>query len=677
MWGAAALCGFILFWWSYSSDPWGQIYLGVFTNDKGHLCAIYVLWGVALGGLQFWRESRGDRRAFLFHRPISPARIFLAKVLAGGILFFGAAVPPFLFAVLSSVYQPHPMKPFDWRMSLPHAIDICCGTIAYLAAALCVSRPARWYLSRGVPLMFALTAIVLAVRVTEFWQALLIILFFDAVLALAAFGSFLTAGTYAPQPRIARVALIFVLLIGLLSLVTVLSLSLNAEYGFRESLGACREYHEYFVQRNGSVLLGKVKANWYPYYRDSYENIEEVADLNGHAVPVNSLRSVSGVLLGRARPDRELRYAYRDEMRYYEFVASDDVAPKFYRNLWYYVRSARRFVAFGEGGRIGSLGPDGFAPTNEAGAGFEGELKDSGWYQRGGHKLVWAFGDNIYTIDFEKRSVTRVRDLPEGEHIECFSFTNLYLETTYLLTNTSIHVLDANFKDLLGIARQFDARAYPSVIVYKTTAGYCVWYSANDASYSPTPPGAPPEQISLLDETGTVLKTTPLPIRGLIIGAANAPMTLDPPQLPESVSWRNLISAELLPPAGILATKYFDDEESAQLSLSFGIWSPLALGANALAMICCILVVLWACRRYALSRGLFFAWTALALLTGLAGLLVFLSVYDWPARENCASCKRKRVVTRDACEHCGAAFPSPPRDGTEIFEAVAERASIP
>ena len=116
--------------------------------------------------------------------------------------------------------------------------------------------------------------------------------------------------------------------------------------------------------------------------------------------------------------------------------------------------------------------------------------------------------------------------------------------------------------------------------------------------------------------------------------------------------------------------KLFDDEAGDQWTLSFGVWSPLAIGANAVAAMWCICVVLWACRRYAISRPLFFAWTALVLLTGLAGLLAFLSIYDWPARENCAACKRKRVVTRDTCEHCGAPFPPPPRDGTEIFDTV-------
>jgi hypothetical protein len=45
-----------------------------------------------------------------------------------------------------------------------------------------------------------------------------------------------------------------------------------------------------------------------------------------------------------------------------------------------------------------------------------------------------------------------------------------------------------------------------------------------------------------------------------------------------------------------------------------------------------------------------------------------LAVQQWPARVTCPACRRPRVVTRDTCEHCGAAQALPAPDGTEIFE---------
>ena len=57
------------------------------------------------------------------------------------------------------------------------------------------------------------------------------------------------------------------------------------------------------------------------------------------------------------------------------------------------------------------------------------------------------------------------------------------------------------------------------------------------------------------------------------------------------------------------------------------------------------------------------------LLTGVPGFIAFLSVNEWPARESCPSCGKRRVVTREKCEHCGAPFAPPQKAGIEIFES--------
>jgi hypothetical protein len=53
------------------------------------------------------------------------------------------------------------------------------------------------------------------------------------------------------------------------------------------------------------------------------------------------------------------------------------------------------------------------------------------------------------------------------------------------------------------------------------------------------------------------------------------------------------------------------------------------------------------------------------------GLLLMLALQEWPARILCPKCRKPRVVTRDTCEHCGAAHAMPEPDGTEIFEQTA------
>lgn len=75
-------------------------------------------------------------------------------------------------------------------------------------------------------------------------------------------------------------------------------------------------------------------------------------------------------------------------------------------------------------------------------------------------------------------------------------------------------------------------------------------------------------------------------------------------------------------------------------------------------------------RRFAFSWRRTVGWALFNGLLGVPGLLTFLSVHEWPLRESCASCGKLRVVIREDCEHCGADFPPPDRDGTEIFEPV-------
>ena len=59
----------------------------------------------------------------------------------------------------------------------------------------------------------------------------------------------------------------------------------------------------------------------------------------------------------------------------------------------------------------------------------------------------------------------------------------------------------------------------------------------------------------------------------------------------------------------------------------------------------------------------------------MPGLLAFLSVQEWPAREACPNCKRLRMVDRAQCEHCGADFAPPEKTGTEVFAPLAASAN--
>jgi len=76
----------------------------------------------------------------------------------------------------------------------------------------------------------------------------------------------------------------------------------------------------------------------------------------------------------------------------------------------------------------------------------------------------------------------------------------------------------------------------------------------------------------------------------------------------------------------------------------------------------------WLGRRYHFPAASQLKWAVFHMLTGFPGILAFLCVQEWPARESCPNCKQLRLVDREKCEYCGAGFAPPPKNGTEIFE---------
>lgn len=90
--------------------------------------------------------------------------------------------------------------------------------------------------------------------------------------------------------------------------------------------------------------------------------------------------------------------------------------------------------------------------------------------------------------------------------------------------------------------------------------------------------------------------------------------------------------------------------------------------ATSLTLSAITMVLIWLIgRRYAFSLKWRVAWMALSIVANLFTLLAIWLTTDFPAREICPSCGNPRVVNRERCEHCEAAFDSPQPDGTEVF----------
>jgi hypothetical protein len=120
-----------------------------------------------------------------------------------------------------------------------------------------------------------------------------------------------------------------------------------------------------------------------------------------------------------------------------------------------------------------------------------------------------------------------------------------------------------------------------------------------------------------------------------------------------------------IPGTSTLTTTY-SPAERAPSELIAGYLALMLLSAAAGAVGCLLLA-----RRYAFTRGRSIGWAILGFLFGWVGLVLMLAIQEWPARIACLKCRRLRVVTRDACEHCSAPHALPEPDGTEIFASAA------
>jgi hypothetical protein len=83
-----------------------------------------------------------------------------------------------------------------------------------------------------------------------------------------------------------------------------------------------------------------------------------------------------------------------------------------------------------------------------------------------------------------------------------------------------------------------------------------------------------------------------------------------------------------------------------------------------------LLFTLILAKRLDWRRGLVIKWAIGSILLGLYTPLFILLFSQLPILETCPACGKKRTVSRDKCEHCGAEWPEAPRTGAEIFEAT-------
>lgn len=631
-------------------------------------------FAILLGFVQFWFESHGDRRAFLLHRPIRPTRIFLTKSLTGLGLYGLALTVPFIWAATWAATPGNVGAPFRWPMMLPGLADILAGSAYYFAGALTAQREARWYGSRGLGLVAAIFCSLCVWLLPEFRHAVVMIAIVSSLLGVAAWGSFLGGGSYSFTPRWGKLALAATFLVALVgagvSAQTLVEVWMEPSDRTWQILGPHGDVWVVHNNEQGEMTVTDLAG-------------QTPSELRGREIDNHLVRMEQVPRAMLANGPRVHWYRFPDRM----FLAMSKTHSPGER--WFYVFDQKRLVGYDLKFKrpIGSLGPDGFNAAVDGGPSpsrFEGELHYFRGYVIAGirtEKLL-AFTDHAYVVDYAGRTVKAVYTPAAQQTILAADEREDSVDKfpAFVLTEQGVQAIDENGACLFSAPLLFDRHEYRLEAAHLQDAQrYAVWYLPNDMGTDLISVG----KLATMFLKHVFVKHWPLPGKtneaapsylvefdadGNELGRQTVPPASAPPDRPARALY-----GLLTPPAAYVlyagADRMYARAGSSHEASALLFWFALSMtvSAAASAVACYVLA-----RRYAFSRIRRVVWILCGLLAGPYGLLLMLSLEEWPARVRCLGCSRPRVIIRDACEHCGATHAAPVPDGTEIFETTTE-----
>ena len=599
-------------------------------------------FGALLGWLQIRGEKHRDLWAFLIHRPITRNQILWSKIAAGLSLYvIGTIIPLAVFVGVIAI-PGNVAAPFRWGMTLPMLAIVLVGTVYYIAALLTALRRARWFGSRifamGPPILTSLFIF----SAPEAWQAFAMIPVAILIMLTTVWGGFRTDGWYRGQAAGSKVMLTFTCWVSSLLLVGVV-------LGGGALLFVSRvdqTFTHYQISREGVV--------WKITQRG--RDIVEVVDLEGK--PVLDVAKLNPLDFYKRLANAQTIQAYFNIddgfNRYSRFVG----ATRFFmpwriadKALWYLTRDG---VLEGYDGltrrRISTISP--VANASSGGPGSRFLAPQNYYYTTFNYAYdqkppILASSTTVYRIDLGKAEAQPLYTVPPGESIAGFQspewFDGRNLSGIFFVTREKVRLIDREGKVM------WEVPYVPSYPVYSVVS---VSFFQNPSTpfavrFDPDPMlnaksnNMLVSHVEWLAEDGTIKKSEQLP------------------KISQSQrrNWDDDIMTTLLLPIPSL----FVSESKSE-----GVWIILKLGIPIL----CAAVGWWLGTRYSFSRKAKFGWVVFLLLSGASGLLAFLAVQEWPAREPCPSCRKLRVVDRETCEHCGSKFAPPETNGTEIFEPL-------
>jgi len=661
--------------YAWSRLPSGPALPQVWGGENLVLTITTPLIGLALGLLQILPELRRDQWAFLVHRPATRTTLFFGKALPGVCLYLAATVPPLLGLAVWASSPSHVPAPFDFRFTLVGWAAILSGLPFYFAGLLVALRPARWYGSRALPVLTALLAPLMASTSNEFWQVVLVCVLVTATLLAASWGSFLTSGQYDGQTHTARLGLGAALFLGVA--VAVLGSVVLSVTVYQSLLPAARSAApvptQYEVDTDGNIMRA--------YYADS---TVRYTDVQGKPLPTREQQDSVGTgrqlltfvdLLNPYLNDRPASRRYSDPQRYVApletfLYHSEDTA-------WFYPYDRGHAVGYSLRTRriVGYLGPRGFSGTPDGAGRFPEPLVSS--EHMNNEASLLHFPHSVILSDTSRQEIKPLWPPSGSAGIDGVCYVaqsdargRTFGDAIVIAAGHKFHLFTGSGIPLLTTPYVGDAAHYPFVQVgtapmaqgmMPPRARFFFWYSFNGFGAQSWADA----KIVTLSSSGRVLQAVTLP-------ALQSPAPYQPPRA----------IGLLVPPAGdafalgqALHDRWFGDAQQRKN------WDSLKeTGVSGLLLPSALMGLLAAALAWLISRRLGdgrrgrLAWAFGVFWLGGYGVLLLLALRAWPARLPCPDCGRARVVDNENCEHCGAAWARAGRDGTEIFDDIADRA---
>ena len=629
--------------------------------------------GFLMGLLQILPEKRRDLWAFLMHRPVSTLTLFAGKALAGAMLYAIAIGIPIVGAAWYAAAPGHLNGPFDVRMPLDCVGAAFAGWPCYFAGLLVALRPARWYGSRILPLFVALPLPFLYGEgaISEFCQIIALSIVLAAVYAISAYGAFASTAEFESQPRSARTALAALLWSSAVVLYLLLTMNPALIGLIRQRPAVTLE--QFNVLNDGRIALTSPA-------RDSDTSLW-ACDRNG--VVLEGKRRLIGpdtvfpITLTHA--DHNLR-SYLDDHEYvFPYTTSHEPIPAAGSQsgyaidsraasdegsdgvTWYFNDRSRQLLGYQGNQLVSVAGSNGFySPEKRDMAGHFDAPLPAMMSMIGSYQFLMRQGSRLMAVSLDQRSVQPIalpvtaRDVRLAATWPAFvtSESNTRkriaeLPCYSIVTRDRIYFLNRANTLLFSALRQFTESRYPivSVTAFPRDGREFVFYQKTAGD------GFAPGQLSVLDGSGRQIALTPIPeIKAIPMGnddAANNPSGYDAIGCPITL-------------AAFVAQGY----GHALIENKRAVRELIICIAAAIAWALCGLLI---SRRWGLRWTACIPWAIAAFLLGIPGVIAQLALRGYPTRVPCPNCKNPRAATEDLCEYCGAPFPGPTINGTEIF----------